>query len=103
MSDKITNIKKLNDKLISNLKNLSNQKEASFKYNEQPQDTFEKSMDSTAQPVFVESAEDALCTKTYSYKFYPEDIRKMENMSDEEARKYKIKLIKEGKITYQTT
>lgn len=37
--------------------------------------------------------------KTTKVQFYPEDIEKLEKMSDEDAIKYKAKLIDAGKYT----
>jgi hypothetical protein len=51
----------------------------------------------TTQPSFVSSQEDIYSVKISRYGFYPEDIKKMQTMTPQEARKYRARLVREGK------
>lgn len=50
-------------------------------------------------PNSITTEDDLNGIKTTKVQFYPEDIEKFEKMSDEDAIKYKAKLIDDGKYT----
>ena len=50
-------------------------------------------------PNSITTEEDLSGIKTTKIRFYPEDIEKFQKMSDEDAIKYKAKLIDAGKYT----
>ena len=50
-------------------------------------------------PNSITTDDDLSGIKTTKIQFYPEDIEKFEKMSDEDAIKYKAKLIDAGKYT----
>lgn len=49
------------------------------------------------RPSFVPSLEDIQSVHVGKFKFYPEDIKKMEQMSTQEAREYSANLVMKNK------